>query len=195
MSILYNGAIPPYIKNTNSIGTECKVCKADFANFYMRDDEIKVVKEHINKGKIMKILVIDDSPEKIERIKESLVTLVDTIEFLEAGSYMEAKQTINDNKHDIELIVCDMQFPNTTNDRIDRYCGIKVLQYLDKLRAVDKMISSHLFTVIASSSDTIGDLLEEHGFGHVSSIKASSMYDLTSQFKPVMESQGLIEVS
>jgi len=123
----------------------------------------------------MKVLIIDDSPEKIERIKKSITGLVPEAKYIYAFSYWEAKFELDNEEFD--FIVCDMQFPIKSNDRIDIEAGIKMLSVMTRMNLKAKI-------VVASSSDTVNELLEERGYGHIPAIKASSMYALDNQFKP-----------
>lgn len=47
LTILCGGSVPSYIKNSEKVGEVCECCGSDFANFYLRADEIKAVKEKI----------------------------------------------------------------------------------------------------------------------------------------------------
>ncbi len=126
----------------------------------------------------MRILIIDDSLSKIVRIQDSLTELVPDAELSVVGSFWDAKDELINNKFD--FIICDMQFPETTHGRIERECGIKVLDMLAQAR-IDTPV------IIASSDVNVSVLLEERNFGHIPSIKASSMYCLTSQLEPYLD--------
>lgn len=129
----------------------------------------------------MNVLIIDDSPEKIERIKKSILGMVPDAKFIYAFSYWGAKFELDEAKDTFDFIVCDMQFPIKENDRIEREAGIQMLSLMTRMKLKATI-------VVASSSDTVGELLEEKGYGHIPAIKASSMYDLTSQFRPHLTS-------
>lgn len=134
----------------------------------------------------MKVLIIDDSPEKIVRIHKSLDGLVPNLEFKDVDNWAAAINYITDFQDEIDFVVCDMQFPRRPYDRIDRESGIAVLKEM-------KRTNIEIPIIIASSSDTVNELLAEKGFGHIPSVKASSMYDLDSQFKPWLVEIGIID--
>ena len=99
----------------------------------------------------MKVLIIDDRPEKIKRIEESILSIVPTTTFIHAGSYLQSKFELE--REVFDFIVCDMQFPIINNGMIDREAGIHVLGTITKMNLKAKV-------VVASSSDNVNILLE-----------------------------------
>ena len=123
----------------------------------------------------MKVLIIDDQQEKIHLIRDSLERLLTKVEILASPNYWDAVYQLDQAEDTFDFIVCDMQFPIKSTDRIDREAGIKMLHVITKMKLKAKI-------VIATSSATVNKLLEDRGYGHIPAIVASPMYDLDSQF-------------
>jgi len=49
MTTLFCGQLPPHIKAVDKAGDKCVICESDGAFFYMRDDEVTALREHLVK--------------------------------------------------------------------------------------------------------------------------------------------------
>ena len=92
----------------------------------------------------MKVLIIDDEPEKRQVEKELLARYVKETDILEAANKEDGLQIIRKNS-DLKLIILDMNFPEDVGKIAMQKEGLKVLDEMERLNI--------LIPVVICSSD------------------------------------------
>ena len=91
----------------------------------------------------MKVLIIDDEPEKRQVEKELLARYVKETDILEAANKEDGLQIIRKNS-DLKLIILDMNFPEDVGKIAMPKEGLKVLDEMERLNI-------HIPVIICSS--------------------------------------------